>query len=115
MRKLWPVLAILALPFASAAGEKVIGLGCSITSNGAVGSSASDADCVWISGRWLKLQCDQPVYYRADGTDPTSASPKINFPGEAYPIHAQDNSGTPLKILNVSAAATCNVYLDDGT
>ena len=98
------------------AGEQVLGSGCAITSNGSVGSSASDAtDCTWAAGLWLKVQCDQPIYYRLDGTDPTSSSPKINFPGEAYPIRSKTDSATaPLKILNVSAAASCNVYRDDG-
>lgn len=98
------------------AGEQVLGGGCAITSNGAVGSSASDVpDCTWVAGQWLKLQCDQPVYYRFDGTDPTSTSPKVNFPGETYPLRSKDNSASiPLKILNVSAAATCAVYKDDG-
>jgi hypothetical protein len=114
MRKLLVVL-LLAIAVTAGAGEVPLGAGCQITSNGSVGSSASDTDCVWSSGDWLKVQCDQPIYYRADGTSPTSTSPKINFPGEPYPVRAfSDSTAQPLKILNVSAAATCNVFKDDG-
>lgn len=115
-RKLWPALLVMVIASPGVrAGERVLLTGCALTSiNPAVASSASDADCVWAGGQWLKIQCDTSVYYRADGTDPTTTSPKINFPGEAYPIHAQDSSGTPLKVLAVSGTAVCNVYKDDG-
>lgn len=118
MRKLVPVIALLAVfglvDAPAHAGEAPIGNGCSITSNGAVGSSASDADCTFTPGQWYKFQCDQPVYYRADGTDPTSSSPKVS-PGDPYPFIARGSfaSPQPLKVLNVSAAATCLVFKAD--
>lgn len=117
MRKLVPVLALLAVvglvDAPAHAGESPMGAGCQITSNGSVGSSASDADCAFVSGQWYKFQCDQPVYYRTDGTDPTNTSPKVSFPGDPYPFVARGATVQPLKILNVSAAATCNVYKAD--
>jgi hypothetical protein len=111
------IVVVLACSLAglALAGEVPLNSGCQITSNGSVGSSASDTDCVWVSGDWLKVQCDQPVYYRMDGTSPDSTAPKVNFPGDPYPIRAYDTSANkPLKVLNVSAAATCNVFKDDG-
>lgn len=122
MRKLVPVLALLAVvglvDAPAHAGESPILNGCQITSNGSVGSSATDsADCVFTEGQWYTFQCDQPVYYRTDGTDPASTSPRANFPGDPYPFVARRASSStvhPLKVLNVSAAATCNVFRSDG-
>jgi hypothetical protein len=115
MRFAFVLVVACSLAGLALAGEVPLLTGCAITSNGSVGSSGTDADCVWVSGDWLKLQCDQPVYYRSDGTDPTSTSPKVNFPGDPYPIRAFDSStAKPLKVLNVSAAATCAVFKDDG-
>jgi hypothetical protein len=119
MRKLVPVAVVLSLACAAVAlaGERVLNAGCQVTSNGSVGSTASDAtDCTFGEGRWYMFQCDQPVYYRTDGTDPTSTSPRVNFPGDPYPFVARRATSStvhPLKVLNVSAAATCNVYEAD--
>jgi hypothetical protein len=120
MRKLVPVLALLAIAglvdSPAHAGEVPLNNGCQITSNGSVGSSASDTDCTFTTGQWYTFQCDQPVYYRADGTNPDSASPRANFPGDPYPFVVRGSFSTPqpLKVLNVSAAATCNVFKSDG-
>lgn len=97
------------------AGSNPILNGCQLTSvNPAVASSASDAtDCVFVSGQWYKFQCDLSVYYRSDGTDPTTTSRKVSFPGEPEPFVARGNTVQPLKVLAVSGTAVCNVFKAD--
>jgi hypothetical protein len=117
MRKLWPALL---LPLASApvalAGTNPLLSGCQLTSaNPTVASSASDsADCVFAAGQWYKFQCDASVYYRSDGTDPTTTSQKVTFPGEPEPFTAKGGvTAQPLKVLAVAGTAVCNVFLAD--
>lgn len=118
MRKLVPVLALLAVvglvDAPAHAGSNPILTGCQLTSvNPAVASSASDADCVFVSGQWYKFQCDTSVYYRSDGVDPTSTSAKVSFPGEPEPFVARGNTVQPLKVLAVSGTSVCNVFKAD--
>lgn len=114
MRKLALVLPALLL---LTAGSNPILNGCQLSStNPTVASSASDADCVFTEGQWYKFQCDASVYYRTDGTDPTSTSYKVNFPGEGEPFLARrgvSQATQPLKVLAVTGTAVCNVYSVD--
>lgn len=114
MRKL--LLLAPALLFLTAGANPILN-GCQLTSiNPAVASSASDADCLFTEGQWYKFQCDTSVNYRSDGTDPTSTSEKVTFPGESQPFIARRaTSGTtqPLKVLAVSGTAVCNVFVAD--
>lgn len=114
MRKFW-FLAPLALLFLTGGSNPInIGNGCQLTSvSPTVASSASDADCVFVAGQWYKFQCDTPVYYRSDGVDPTSTSPKVNFPGEPEPFVTKGIVVQPLKVLAVSGTAVCNVFKAD--
>lgn len=112
------LLAVVAVGLVDAqparAGSNPILNGCQLTSiNPAVASSASDNDCVFVSGQWYKFQCDLSVYYRSDGTDPTTTSAKVTFPGEPEPFVARGNTVQPLKVLAVSGTAVCNVFKAD--
>lgn len=125
MRKLWPALALAVvvglIDSPARAGEAPILNGCGIQSiNPAVTSTATDADCQFTTGTWITMQCDAAVYYRKDGTDPTTASPKVN-PGDPYPMivmrdssqPASNTTGLPVRILAVSGTANCNFFRAD--
>lgn len=98
------------------AGSNPLASGCQLTSvNPAVASSASDSDCVLAPGTWYRFQCDTSVYYRSDGTDPTTTSYKVTFPGEGEPFVARGSfqSPAPLKVLAVAGTSVCNVFKAD--